>query len=154
MPHDASCVKTSRPEDAFFDQLGTQPNTMRMVDGEHANRGTTDRGPTKQSRTVPVEVPRPRMTPGMKQSRVLARQRVDAGEIRAFVAIAPETGQSQIAGERPAFVSGGDDVVDLERQLIEPLSDPTVFAGIVRPPPDQSFERSFHDSLRTRGGGI
>lgn len=86
------------------------------------------------------------MATRVKQLGVLAGQRINAGEIRSLVTIAPETGQSQVAGERPAAVSGGDDVVNLERQLIKPLGDATVFTSVVRPLPDKSFERSFHDS--------
>ena len=86
------------------------------------------------------------MATRVKQLCMPAGERVNAGEVRALVTIAPKTGQSQVAGNRVATMSTGNDVVDLERQVVIPLSDATVFTSVVRPLPHKSFERPFHVS--------
>lgn len=56
----------------------------------------------------------------------------------------PKTGQSQVADNGLAAVRRGDDVVNLESEFVIALGHVTVFARLVRSPPDQCFERPFH----------
>src|SRR5207253_240962 len=70
--------------------------------------------------------------------------RVDARQVRAFTVVAEETGEGQVSGRRRAAVLSGNDVVDLEGDLIKLLGHAAVFAAVPGTLPDQALDVGSH----------
>jgi len=100
-------------EDSRGDQFLAQDHSQRSVDFQDTDRCAADCSSSKQFRSVPMEMVRPQMTPGMKQSRVLKRLRVNSRQVRSLMSVTMKTGECKIGRYRPAAVYFCDDVVDL-----------------------------------------
>ena len=87
---------------------------MRQVDAESHDGCATGRGAPDKDRTVPAEMPGPFHPAGVEEPGLLMTLGVDAAQVRTFVMVVGETGESQIAGDGLAAVLLGDDVIDLE----------------------------------------
>jgi hypothetical protein len=74
----------------------------------------------------------------MKQADDGSGQRVNAGEIWSFLAIAIVAGEREVACKGFTAVLLGDDVINLEGQMAVGLAKLAVFAGTVCSPPDQA----------------
>jgi hypothetical protein len=78
------------------------------------------------------------------------RQRIgiDSGDVRPFVAIAVDSGKSQVVGMFRAAVPFGDDVVDLEWKELSCCGEPAVFTT-----PGGSFANRL-DDVRVHVGEV
>jgi len=88
---------------------------------------------------MPLEVFRPRLTPGMEELGECARLWIEAGDIRPFVQIAIDTRQGEIFGIVSPEMLFGNHVLHLEsRQRGLFLSQPAILAAMSRPLADKS----------------
>jgi hypothetical protein len=88
---------------------------------------------TDQNRTIPVEMPRPLVPPGVKESSEFLGDRVDASQVRPFVQIVLVTREGQIRWRICTAVLTGDDVLDVEREeRIILFMELAVFAALSR----------------------
>ena len=88
---------------------------------------------------MPLEVFRPRLTPGMEELGECARLWIEAGDIRPFVQIAIDTRRGEIFWTVTPTVLFGNHVLHLEsRQGGLFLSQPARLAAMSRPLADKS----------------
>jgi hypothetical protein len=108
---------------ALLDSLGSVHS--KDFDG----RSSDGRAPG-QHRAAPGEMLLPSVLAGVEESCQQTRLGIEAGDIGPFVDVVIQAGQRQVFRDGRAVVLLGNDMVDLERQNIEPLREPTVFAGV------------------------
>jgi hypothetical protein len=99
-----------------------------MVYPEHEYGGPRDGRLTDEDRTLPCEMLGPAILARVKQSHELAGARIQAGDVRAFVAVAVVAGEREVRGDRLAAVLLGDDVIDLKRSFGVCVGQEAVFA--------------------------
>jgi hypothetical protein len=85
---------------------------MRRVDLKYVNRCPTDRGPPNQHGAVPAKVSLPLVPPGIEQPTLAPSLGINAREIRSFMMIIREAGQSEVGENCPAAVLFGDNMID------------------------------------------
>lgn len=71
----------------------------------------------------------PAILPGVEEPRQLTAVRINSGEIRPLVAIAPQSGERQIVSRAQTAVLPGDNVVDGKGSHMDRLRHMTVFAA-------------------------
>ena len=86
----------------------------------------------------------PQIQARVKKTGDRAGARVDAGEIRPFVAVAAKAGQREIFRTARTTMLPGDDVIELKAKFRQPLREMAVFATEARPPPDQGAQARSH----------
>lgn len=90
---------------------------MRQI-AEHGDGRTADCGAADQDWSVPAEVMGPFMAARIVKPGALASLRIDAGAVRSLMVVVGEAGESEVPNDRPAPMLLGDDVIDLEWELI------------------------------------
>ena len=86
---------------------------MRQVDGQDRNRRPAHRGPTDQNRIIPAKVTPPLLTSRVVQPDSFAGPWINTSQVRPFVMIASEAGQSEVGQDSSAAMLLSDNVVDL-----------------------------------------
>lgn len=86
--------------DAFEDERLSHGDGVGVVDREHLDRRPADRRPTEQGGAISCEMVRPPIGAGVEEPDDLARERVDARDVRALAIVAGEASQAQIIGCR------------------------------------------------------
>ena len=98
------------------DERLPQRDAMGQVHAQRSDRRATDGGAPNQRWAVPTEVPRPFVPSRIEQLDELLRDRIDAGEVRAFAQVVLVTGEGQVAHCVHASVLLGNDVLDVKRE--------------------------------------
>jgi hypothetical protein len=101
-------------KNTFVDQLLPEPNAMVEINLENADGSTATRRYARQHWPIPMKVPRPLMTPGIKQRHYLPGPGIDTTNVRPFVAVARKAAQAKVAGFCRTRMIFRDDVIDLE----------------------------------------
>lgn len=96
---------------AFGHEAFAHLHDVGVIDAEHMNCRSSFDGSTKKPSSLPLEVIRPRVSPGMKEGCDFTGHGIDSGHIRPLPSIAAQTGQSQIRLVGGAVVLLCDDVV-------------------------------------------
>src|SRR5690242_4467518 len=99
-------------ENPFLNQGGPLSDTVREVDAEGLDGGPAGRRAADQNRPLPAEVSTPLLASGVEERGYLAGLRVDAGQVRALIAVVQEAGEGQILGMGRAFVAFRNHMVD------------------------------------------
>lgn len=144
--HGALEATSIRWEKPFFGKCFAEFNTERVIDVEHRDGDSADGSPADKVGASPAKMPMPLMAPRVEEPRELARPWVNAGDVRALVAVVVEAGEGQITAERGAVMLDGDDVVDLERRIVVILGNVAVFATAIRTMTNELDQRGVHDS--------
>jgi hypothetical protein len=131
-------------KDTFRYQSFAQADVFGVIDVQYDNRCAAGWRAAHQDAGVPLKVLRPDILPWMKEACQLSGLRIKSRDVRPLVLVAVQAGQRQIRGGRWSAVLLGDDMIDLERKGIEELEHPAVFAGVVRPAPDEVFQGWVH----------
>ena len=103
-----------------------------MIDLEHDDCGPADPCPALESRTIPSKVPFPFLSSWVEQTNHGVGVRVDPGEIRLLVAIAPGTGQGEVLGAIVPAMLLRDDVLDVVGELDVFLAEQAILATVPR----------------------
>jgi hypothetical protein len=106
-------------ESALYDALGG-------IEPQHSRSYFANCCERLDDRTVQLKVFVPGVAPGIEEPDS-ASGPVDGCDVRPFVAVAEDTGISQIADARGAAVFPANDVIDLVRKACAIFMDQTVF---------------------------
>jgi hypothetical protein len=117
---------------------------VRLVDAKQVGGGASDGRAADEFAALVAEVIRPFMAAGVEQRRELAGQRVEAGDIRAFVDVAVIAGKGKVARDRAAAMLAGDDVIELEGDTAPGLRKAAIFAAAVGPLAYQPLQGGIH----------
>lgn len=90
----------------------------------------------------------PHVLARVKEARQQTGRRIKPRDIRSLVEIVVQARQRQIFRNGCSVVLLSDHTVDLERENVELLREPAVFARVGGALPDQSFQRLVHDLTR------
>ena len=131
-------------KDALLHQQPAYSNGIRAVNLQQMNRCTSGRRLGNQSSTIPGEMLVPLLPSWMKQWNNLIGDRVDARQVRPFVAIAVATRESQVFQYGGTTVLLGDDVVELKRQFSKRFRKSTILAAVTGPDADGFVNRFVH----------
>jgi hypothetical protein len=126
-------------------------HALRIVDVEHGNGGAADLRATHENGSLPLEVALPELTAGVEKAHDLARARVSAAQVRAFVQIAPMAAPAPVLrGIRPAVLLG-ENVFDVESGRRGcAIREVTVLASLTRPCPDELAKGAIHSAPAER----
>src|SRR5688500_8610340 len=97
-----------------------------------------------QSRAAPAEMTLPALLSRLKKPGFFSGLCIDPAKIGSLVAIAGEARQGEILERCLAIMFLGDDMLDLERECVEPLVHLAVFAAVASSAPHALFERDGH----------
>lgn len=119
---------------------------MQHGDGDAANRSAA-----AENGAVPAEVPAPFVAARVEERSQLTGARVQSGEVRTLVGIAPKSAQREIASDGGPTVFPRDDVVDLKWDPVVILRHLAVFAATVCPLPNLPDKGCIHVAPQEAG---
>ena len=131
-------------EDADVDERLTQGNANRHVDPKRPNGRASALRLAFENGVVPLEMPLPILAARIEESNDLAGSRIDAGQICSLVQVAWDTGICPIFMTIRTVMDLGDDVIELERQVVVFLRHAAILATIMCPFSDQVCGSSVH----------
>lgn len=143
-----------RREDAFVDQPLAEIHAIVEIDFQDDDSCPPDGSAPDQDRAIPAKMPVPAMAARIEQFDDLSSLWINTRYVRAFMVVAGEAGQAQIAGTGRAAMLAGDDVVDLEMQLVLFVVYLAVFAAAARATPYQFYQFGVHPCLVRLGLAI
>jgi hypothetical protein len=79
-----------RWEKSFFAQRRSNGDGIRIIQVEYCNRYTAHSRLAHEIGALPAKVPSPRMSSWVKERCEFPRSRIDASDVRAFVAVTVE----------------------------------------------------------------
>ena len=120
-------------------------DAVGKVDGQHEDRGSTDRSAAHEVGTMPAKVQLPAVTTRMEKPCLSPGLGVHASQVRPFMTVACEAGERKVLRLGLASMLFRDNVIHLEIQDIAGLRHVAVFTTIACSPPDQPFESFPHD---------
>jgi hypothetical protein len=102
-----------------------------LVYAQDNNGSSSDLCATDKDGSLPPEVARPFLAPRVKVPHTPAGCGIDSCQVRAFVVVVSQAGESQVRGYRFAAMLRGDDVIDLEAVRGVRLRELAVFATVI-----------------------
>lgn len=136
----------------FSDQFGSYFDEIGIVQRQNGNRCSTLASQPLQAWSDPGEVTAPLLPARIEQSRQAFGDWIKTGNVRAFVAVAVEASQGQIAENGFAAVLSREDVIDGEGDSgIKFLSHLTILAPQPSAGADFSGQRGVHQRLAKAG---
>ena len=132
--HSAPLIDPSRRwKHTVGDEHSSVLDPFEEIDAQDGDRCPPDRSSPYEDGSVPDEVLLPSISTGVIQTCHLLCLRVDPGDIRPFVGVAVEAGQTEILSRCRTGVLLRNDMIDRVRQYGEPLRKLAVFAAMLRP---------------------
>ena len=130
-------VRSTKRTLHFGKQAGThqqpaQLDALRGIDGQDIDGCSANRRSTDQHRADPGEVVVPHVLARVEQTREQTGCRIKPRDIGSLVEIVVQARQGQIFRNGCSVVLLSDRVVDLERENVEPVREPAVFASARR----------------------
>lgn len=117
---------------AGFDQGLTLQEPPRLVEAEHEDRRSADIGQTDNARAVQSEMLLPALASRVEERLERTREWIEGGNIRAFLTVAVQACQTEVAIRSVPTMLDRNDMVDLVRQGPVVLMQQTVLAVPVR----------------------
>ncbi|HEX7446943.1 MAG TPA: hypothetical protein VF306_05320 [Pirellulales bacterium] len=121
-------------------------HTVREVDCQNVDRGSTDRRKPNEQRSIPPKMCAPLIVSRVKQPRHLSCCWVKTGNIRSFVVIARETSERKILKGRWAVVFFGNHVIHLVPRIDQRLRHLAILATHACAQPNVLAKQTFHPS--------
>ena len=122
----------------------SQFETANIVQSENLNRRAPGRGQALKVCVPEYKMVSPLVASRMKKDLHSARQRVDPGQIGAFVKITAMTCQRKIIGFIETAMLPGNDVLNVMRKFAAPLVESTILAAFTSPVTDESPGSRIH----------
>jgi hypothetical protein len=116
----------------------------RQVDPKGPNGGAAGQRLAFENSAVPEKMPLPILTPWIDKPANPARPRIDSREIRAFIQVAWNAGPCTVFRSIEAAMYPGNDVIELERQVVVLLRHLAVFATVMCAFANQVLGSSIH----------
>lgn len=137
-------ARAAAPKQPTCHKRFAQLNSMGEVDFQYGDCRSGDGDSTDEFAALPMEMAIPLVPSGVKKTHDAAAERIDAGNVWAFMAVAGEACESEVARHGEATVFGGNDVIDFVPEWRTGLRKLAVLAATARPPPHELDEVAVH----------
>ena len=135
---------SGRMKNSGADEKPAQGNGGGVIDSQNFNRCAANRSVAGEHGPLSAEMLIPTIPARMKQPDDFMRHRIDAGQVRALVAVAIDAAQRQVFLLRRPAVLLRNDVIHLEIQPRKSLGKLAIFATEPGTPPDRFHEVPLH----------
>jgi hypothetical protein len=119
-------------------------DSVRRIDYEYGDRHSTDRRSSFEHGTSPSKMLNPTVLSRMKESDEPAACAADSCDVGTLVDVAREASQGKIIGQCATLMLPGNNVVNLERHVVELLRHLAVFALLASALPDLNPQAPLH----------
>ena len=137
-------------KDAFVHQFSAKRDRIGIVDRQHSDRGATDASSAYEDRAIPLKMSFPALESRMKESHEFSCERINPGDVRAFVLVAVQATPGTVLQNGQAAVLLGDDMVELKRKRIDVGGQMTIVTTIASQLTDVINQLPLHGSTARR----
>ena len=135
----------------FFDENFPQFDSLWVIDVQYRHGGAAGLRAADEDRTVPFEMPLPRLISRIEQPHDVIAQRVAPAQVRSLMEVAPMATPAPIALIVRTIVLDRDDVFDVKRARRDgKIGKAAVLAPTVGALANELAERRLHEVVEDR----